>query len=170
VSRPSERFDLSARLDQLIGVRTAFSRSINLVRDSESPDLVRSYMLTSRAIQVLEQILPGLAGEAYNRAFALIGPYGSGKSAFGLFLSALLSAPESRMRQTALATLHCAHPRLAEQIRDAVRAPRGFLRIAVNGTPDSLVRQLMLVVRMVQDGSGRLLPRVTAPDAFLKGS
>lgn len=134
------------RLDRTIRLHSAFCRSVNLTRDSESLDLIRSYLPTSRALDALRQIVPGLSSVPVNRALALIGPYGSGKSAFGLFLGALLSAPQSALRQTALETLGGVEAALGKRIGAAVRAPLGFLRIQINGIPDSLVRQLMLAL------------------------
>lgn len=138
-------------LGQLIKLRSAFSRSVNLTRDCDSSDLIRSYLPTSRALDALRQIAAGLAGEPGSRALALIGPYGSGKSAFGLFLGALLSAPESTQRQIALATLKNTDPALANTIASALSAPRGYLRIQINGIPDSLVRQLMQTLALATE-------------------
>ena len=79
-------------LNQCIGIRSTFTRSINIQRDKESVNAIEAYVPTSRAIDVLEQVSSGLSQQPANRAIALIGPYGSGKSVFSLFLSALLSA------------------------------------------------------------------------------
>ena len=141
-------------LDQQIRLRSAFSRSINLTRDSDSLELIRSYLPTSRALDALRQIASGLSSEPGNRALALIGPYGSGKSAFGLFLSALLSTPKSTVRQAALASLDGTDSGLATRISGAVTAPLGFLRIQINGIPDSLVRQLMLALAGAAERNG----------------
>lgn len=138
-------------LDRQIRIQAAFSRSINIARDSESLDLVRSYLPTSRALAALTQIAAGICGEPSSRALALIGPYGSGKSAFALFLGALLSSTGSPLQQAAFATLSGVEPALAERIRLTVTAPRGFMRIQINGIPDSLVRQLLLALAIAAE-------------------
>ena len=153
MSRPCEHLDLPTGLGQ-VRIRTVFSRSINLARDSESPDLARSYVPTSRAIQALEQVVAGLAPGPGSRALALIGPYGAGKSAFGQFLGALLSPPDGLLRQAALGTLARADPQLASQVRDALSARGGLLRVPINGIPDSLVRQLMLALAAAAERNG----------------
>ena len=153
MSRPCEHLDLPTGLGQ-VRIRTVFSRSINLARDSESPDLARSYVPTSRAIQALEQVVAGLAPGPGSRALALIGPYGAGKSAFGQFLGALLSPPDGLLRQAALGTLARADPQLASQVRDALSARGGLLRVPINGIPDSLVRQLMLALAAAAERHG----------------
>lgn len=136
----------SNTLDRMIRIKTAFSRSINLTRDGESLALVRSYLPTSRALDALTQIADGLSKDATPRALALIGPYGSGKSAFALFLSALLSNSEEMMHQAAHKTLEQVSPELAESFRLGITDSPGFMRIQVNGIPDSLVHQLMLAL------------------------
>ncbi len=141
-------------LEQQIQIRAAYTRSINLPRDTENIELVRAYLPTSRAIQALRQIARGLGQATGNRALALIGPYGSGKSAFGLFLAALLGPKGSATHQAAIATLQAAEAALAEHFQQALTTRRGFLRVPINGVPDSLVRQVMsaLVVAAEQNG------------------
>ena len=143
-----------ARLSQCIRLQRAFSRSINLARDGEALDPIHHYQPTSRALEALRQILPGLSPEAGQRALALIGPYGAGKSAFGLFLGALLGARDSTARQIAHTVLKRADAELAEQIRSRVDAPRGFLRVQINGLPDSLSRQLLLALAAAVEREG----------------
>jgi hypothetical protein len=134
------------RLSQCIQLQRAFSRSINLTRDSETLDPIHHYQPTSRALEALRQILPGLTSEASQRALALIGPYGAGKSAFALFLGALLGARDSAARHVAHAILKRADAALADGLHHRVSAPRGFLRVQINGLPDSLSRQLLLAL------------------------
>lgn len=133
-------------LSQHIKIRTAYTRSINLPRDYQTLELIQAYVPTSRAIQALEQVAAGLGQQASQRALALIGPYGSGKSAFALFLAALLSPASSPTYRAALATLHEADPILARQFGAERIGQHGFLRVPVSGIPDSLVRQLLLAL------------------------
>jgi hypothetical protein len=131
-------------LDQQIQINTAYTRSINLVRDGETVELVRAYLPTSRALQALAHVAEGLDGKPHDRALALVGPYGSGKSAFALFLGALLSPKQDEARQTAADILHEADAKLARRFTKILDGrEHGFLRVQVNGIPDSLVRQLM---------------------------
>jgi hypothetical protein len=141
-------------LSRCIHLQRAFSRSINLARDSETLDPIHHYQPTSRALEALRQILPGLSPEGGQRALALIGPYGAGKSAFGLFLGALLGARDSTARQVAHSVLKRADAELAEQIHSRVAASRGFLRVQINGLPDSLSRQLLLALAAAVEREG----------------
>ncbi|MEA1052168.1 hypothetical protein U5801_20495 [Lamprobacter modestohalophilus] len=136
----------SPALAKSIRLQPAFSRSINLVRDHASLDLIRHYRPSTRSLDALRRIIQGLEPSASDRALALMGPYGTGKSAFALFVGALFAAPESALRQAALETLNAADPDLAARVRGQLSAPGGFLRVQINGLPDSLSRQLMLAL------------------------
>jgi hypothetical protein len=87
-------------LYQLVGVNSRFARSISLVRDFESPDALEGYILTPVGRDVLNRIQAALRGESGTRAWSLTGPYGSGKSAFALFVAQLL-AGEQKPREKA---------------------------------------------------------------------
>ncbi|MDQ5909477.1 MAG: hypothetical protein QG599_1572, partial [Pseudomonadota bacterium] len=141
-------------LAQQIQIRTVYTRSINLPRDQENLDLVQAYVLTSRAIQALERLAQGLEPGPRPRALALIGPYGAGKSAFALFASALTGPKTHPARQAALATLHTTQPALAKRFQQALTGERGFLRVPINGIPDSLVRQVLLALAIAAEQNG----------------
>ncbi len=141
-------------LAQTIRIRAGFSRSINLARDHDSIELLRSYIPTSRAIAALEQIVDGLSPDPIGRALALIGPYGAGKSAFALFTGALLAAPSSAAHQTAFTTLRLHQPALAERFRTWLGTSQGMLRVQINGIPDSLIRQIILALAHASEQAG----------------
>ncbi|MDD5034318.1 MAG: hypothetical protein PHE55_06130, partial [Methylococcaceae bacterium] len=133
-------------LNHQIAIKTAYTRSINLVRDGESLELVRAYLPTTRALQALHQVAEGLNEQAVGRALALVGPYGAGKSAFALFLGALLSPKPDEFRQTATEILGRDDASLARRFTEALDGRPGFLRVQVNGIPDPLIRQLLLAL------------------------
>ncbi|WP_295880871.1 hypothetical protein [uncultured Thiohalocapsa sp.] len=134
------------RLSEHIGIGAGFRRSINLERDQDAADLLQGYVPTSRALAALEQLADGLDGHAAGRALALIGPYGAGKSAFGLFAAALLGPPDATGKTIADAKLRHAAPDLAKRLRATGHSAHGLLRVQVNGIPDSLIRQLLLAL------------------------
>ena len=63
-----------------------------------------------------------------------------------MFAAALLGAPDAAGKASADAKLRDAAPGLAKRLDRANRGTRGLLRVQVNGTPDSLIRQLMLAL------------------------
>jgi hypothetical protein len=141
-------------LEQEIRIKNTYTRSINLARDSETVEIVRAYLPTSRTLQALAQIAEGLRDGSRSRALALIGPYGSGKSAFALFLGALLAPDEDESRRAAAAILRAADPVLAGRYARALDGRRGFLRVQINGIPDSLVRQLLSALGAAVEKAG----------------
>ena len=85
----------SASLASLVEVERRFRRSVNLDRDAGSTDALGGYVVTPAVHRALSQITDGLDDEAGDRAWSLVGPYGSGKSAFAVFLADLLSGSGS---------------------------------------------------------------------------
>ena len=79
-------------LADLIEVAPRFVRSINLENDADSVDALDGYVVSPLARDVLLRVVNSLRPDAANRAWALVGPYGSGKSSFATFLAALLDS------------------------------------------------------------------------------
>jgi hypothetical protein len=76
---------------KLVNVRSRFTRSVLLPRDWERDDALEGYVLTPGGRDILGRLASSLRGESPTRAWSLIGPYGSGKSAFALLVSQVLS-------------------------------------------------------------------------------
>ena len=85
----------SANLASLVEVERRFRRSVNLDRDAGSTDALDGYVVTPAIGRALSQITDGLDDAGGDRAWSLVGPYGSGKSAFAVFLADLLSGSGS---------------------------------------------------------------------------
>ncbi|WP_342618394.1 hypothetical protein [Rhodoferax sp. GW822-FHT02A01] len=69
------------------------TRSVSLLRDLDEDRAISNYMLTPNSLGALRQIGEGLASGAAQRAWKIVGPYGSGKSALGVILAQLLAGP-----------------------------------------------------------------------------
>lgn len=93
------------KLNKKISTDPWFTRSINITRDTNSSDSISAYVVTSSTKRSLEAITTGFEKLQYSRAWTLIGPYGSGKSSFGLFLNALVSN-NNELKKVALKKLH----------------------------------------------------------------
>lgn len=134
-----------SKLSEQVIIKAGYTRSINLQRDVENQELVESYLPTAKSIQVLRQVASGLGQESVGRASALIGPFGSGKSAFALFLSALMAAADDPLHQSAIKILELYEQdeELISKFTQSESGDRGFLRVVVNGIPASLTRQLL---------------------------
>jgi hypothetical protein len=130
------------RLSAKIAVNARYTRSVNLERDADSPAVVSGYIPTARAIQTLGRIADTLTPDAAPRAWALVGPYGVGKSSFAAFLTYLLSTPQSDYAQAALKVLDGAAPELAERYRTSQTGGSGHCVVVLTGSPEPLGRRL----------------------------
>ena len=100
-SRDARMTTHSTPLADLVGVGHRFRRAVNLERDAGAQDALHGYMLTPTAHRALSQIADGLERSEGERAWSLVGPYGSGKSAFAVFLADVLSPTGSPGRTAA---------------------------------------------------------------------
>jgi hypothetical protein len=93
-------------LSNFISVKRRYSRSVNLERDIEIPDSLIGYVPTTRAIDGIERFLRAFSQPNSVRAWTITGPYGTGKSAFAHFLTAICSPNNSQIRKKALMNLN----------------------------------------------------------------
>jgi len=129
-----------------IQVNTSYTRSINIERDLDTAEGGRPYIPTVRSIQTIGRIADALHEGSAPRAWALIGPYGSGKSAFGLFLSNLLSSSYWEPANRARAVLRQADAKLSEKINKAIGTSTGHCLITITGSPEPLTRRLAIAM------------------------
>ena len=78
-------------LGNAVEVKGRFHRSVQLVRDWQGQVGLDGYILTSTARTLALRIVDQLRDPGGARAWSITGPYGSGKSAFALFLADLLA-------------------------------------------------------------------------------
>lgn len=136
-----------AKLSSLIRVRSDSARSINIERDLHQPVLAKDYVFTAQAQRALARIIDGIENATHTRAWTLTGPYGSGKSYFGLFVLNLMSA-SLPAHQHAATQLRKADSLLARRIQRLTGAngSRGLLPVAITGhrapLQETLVRGL----------------------------
>jgi hypothetical protein len=68
-----------------------YVRSIQIERDYRDPQSLEGYVITPTVQYALEQLVAGLRLDSSQRAWRITGPYGAGKSAFGVFAANLIS-------------------------------------------------------------------------------
>ena len=86
------------KLNELVTIAPRYTRSVNLERDIGDASAVTGYVLTPIGVDFLRRVQRVLTGAPGPRAWSITGPYGSGKSAFALFLANLLSGTRTRER------------------------------------------------------------------------
>lgn len=78
---------MMSKLANSISVAERFSRSINLERDIAIPEPLDGYIVTDKALDVLERFATTAAFGSAGGAWSITGPYGSGKSSLALLLA-----------------------------------------------------------------------------------
>lgn len=130
------------RLSDVIRVRSRFTRSVNLERDFETQAVQDGYVITSLARATLLRIAEGLRTRGGTRAWTLTGPYGSGKSAFALYLAGLLSPTGTELRAETQKHLKNEDPELWKEIFDQRRSssiePCNLMPVLVTGSRESV--------------------------------
>ncbi len=168
----------SASLASLVEVERRFRRSVNLDRDAGSTDALGGYVVTPAVHRALSQITDGLDDEAGDRAWSLVGPYGSGKSAFAVFLADLLSGSGSPEGDAARSLLggsdEIAAPRqpLFPALLTAERAPLDTLLLrslcstveAIWADQRGAKPRVLKTIRRLLNGSAPALSRCATSD------
>jgi hypothetical protein len=76
-----------------LAIRSRYVRAVNISRDLDDTHALDGYLLTETVRGALGRLSRGLLASSTQRAWRITGSYGSGKSAFGLFLASLFSQP-----------------------------------------------------------------------------
>ena len=130
-------------LTKQVRVNSNYTRSINLERDAAGGTNIWPYIPTNRALQTLGRIVDTINLKETPRAWSLIGQYGSGKSAFGLFLSQLLGDPNSAGSKHARQILRKADSNLARKTSKALPGKKGCCSINLTGSSEALSKHLI---------------------------
>ncbi|MGR3914395.1 MAG: hypothetical protein OD918_07725 [Gammaproteobacteria bacterium] len=134
-------------IGKFVTINAALSRSVNLERDKPAHALLDAYILTSRALQSIGNVADVCAGKKdIDKAWALIGSYGSGKSSFALYLSHLLANPRNANGKKALAKLQSAGSTAdnhAAAIANHLRGSRGYCPVLLSGSPEPLAKAFL---------------------------
>lgn len=79
-----------AQLADHVTITRRYVRSVDMVRDLPDRGALEGYVATPPVRDALRRLLHGLRPDSTQRAFRITGPYGSGKSAFGLLLARVM--------------------------------------------------------------------------------
>ncbi|MDQ3399357.1 MAG: hypothetical protein M3511_16660, partial [Deinococcota bacterium] len=121
---------VATKSPEFVEVRGRFHRSVQLVRDWQEHDL-SGYLITPTVRDLIVRVVGELERPGGTRAWSITGPYGTGKSAFALFLTKLLADQLSNRSEVA---------RLREDFR--IEAPP-FLPVLLVGQRSSLKPALL---------------------------
>ena len=83
---------MAKHLSEVLTLRRRFLRSVSLERDARNAAGLEGYIPTTSGEVALARI-QGALTEPSSRAVTITGPYGTGKSAFALYLTSKIAAP-----------------------------------------------------------------------------
>lgn len=89
-------------IESRVSIHHRYIRSVDMERDTSDPEALEGYVVTASVRDAAIRILEGLSTESRHRAFRIVGPYGAGKSAFGVFLAQLLQEKGKGLATTLL--------------------------------------------------------------------
>jgi hypothetical protein len=106
-------------------MRGRMTRSVSIARDMDDPLALDGYITTPKVLETIRTIGQALRKRDTQRAWRIVGPYGSGKSALGLFLCHLAKGPRAS---------HKAFELLSKvPVADDWRPGLGWLPIVITG-------------------------------------
>lgn len=126
-----------------IEVNAHYTRSINIERDASNKAVVEAYIPTSRALRTLERVAAAFGESQTPRAWSLVGPYGSGKSSFAVFLTQLLAWQDDIATKAAFAVLKHADEGLSKTFSVHTKDSGGYCRIVLTGSPEPLAKRIL---------------------------
>ena len=134
--------ETNIQLSDLFQVNTRYSRSVNLERDFYTEASLEGFVLTTAGRMTLHRIGDTLAQPMAPRAWTLTGPFGSGKSAFSLFLAKLLGNRDKADVQQARKLLKDGDAALWQAFftgrKKLLSTPNGYLPVLVTGRREHL--------------------------------
>lgn len=131
-----------------IKIKRRYSRSVNLERDLEVADSVNGYIVTPKANELAHRFFEALTEANSVRAWTLTGVYGTGKSAFAHFLTALCSAKDEKIRANALHILKETDSSIIKTIKTL--SERGLVKAVATSQREPIAHT---VIRALKNGS-----------------
>ena len=129
-----------------ISIAGRFARSANLERDATRTEPLDGYVVTARALDVVERIARTAASGPAGGAWSLTGPYGSGKSSLALLIDAALGSA-SQTRHIALDLIHRTSPTIWSLVQEAHKrhgtSKSGFCSGLVTATREPLSHTIL---------------------------
>lgn len=110
------------KLINLIKIKSRFHRSVQIELDSALDD----YVVTQSGLKILKRIESSIGNKRGTRAWTITGPYGSGKSAFIVFLKTLLGDGTAKEVNKARELLKKADKKLFESSQILTKTRKRF--------------------------------------------
>jgi hypothetical protein len=141
-----------------IGIRRRYTRSVQLERDLEIADSMNGYILTPNAKELMFRFFDALMQPNSVRAWTLTGVYGTGKSAFAHFLTALCSANNEMIKSNAIAILGDPKGKATRAIKGM--GDRGLIRAVATAYKEPISHT---IVRALKNGGKKFWEGARGP-------
>ena len=153
-------------VDSVLVTSGRFARSANLERDITATEPLEGYIVTARALDVVQRLAASAATTQRGGAWSITGPYGSGKSSLALLLDGAFGG-SSPVRDIAFDLIERADPDVGELIsraHDHHRTnQRGFNRALVTANREPISRT---VLRALHSAVVRCFGRLPSVNRF----
>ena len=125
--------------------RQRFARAMNIERDAGTVQALATFLPVGRALDVVDRVMTSLSSSHSESAFAVTGPYGSGKSSLALLLDALLAPKASPEFELARDLLQAASEATMERVTRARgdNGNHGLLRCFVTAQREPVGRTIL---------------------------
>ena len=128
-------------LADYISIEERFARSVNLDRDFDRAEPLDGYILTERAIDVLQSFATRAASGISGGAWSLTGPYGAGKSSLAILINSAFGPP-SNTRDLSWQLIQESAPEIIDLIEQTHKrygtSEKGFYRGLVTANQESV--------------------------------
>lgn len=124
-----------------IKVKRRYSRSVNLERDLEISDSVNGYIVSPKVEGLINRFIDSITTPNAVRAWTITGAYGTGKSSFAHFLSAICSSREEEIRKNVYNILKFSNIN-SHKINRAI-PERGFIKAVVTAQREPIANTLV---------------------------
>lgn len=125
----------------VLAISGRFARSANLERDITSTEPLDGYIVTARALDVVQRLAAAAATTQRGGAWSITGPYGSGKSSLAVLIDGVFGE-SGPVRDAALGLIERADPDVVELIARAhchhLTDQRGFNRAVVTANREPI--------------------------------
>ncbi|MDP2218324.1 MAG: hypothetical protein Q8J68_13685, partial [Methanolobus sp.] len=152
-------------LFESIKVKRRYTRSVNLERDLEISDSVNGYIVSPKVEGLINRLIDSITTPNAVRAWTITGAYGTGKSSFAHFLSAICSSREEEIRKNAYKILKSTNIN-SQKINRAI-PERGFIKAVVTAQREPIANTL---VRGLKYGSDRFYSNARGQKGQLRSS
>ncbi len=127
------------KISDRLHVARRYVRAVDLQRDHLDPGALEGYVLTPSARDAATRLAAGLGPKSSQRAFRVVGPYGSGKSSFGVFLSQLVAGgSDSEARRL-----------LAETVPQVAASVTAWHPAVISGRRVGFAGELLATIRQI---------------------